>query len=230
MQKPPPSDDQPRSQPAAEPCEPQLQGEALADRLAASHLHFDPKQTIYNAGDEPDSVYFIRRGLVKLLSHLPNGNSRIVRLHYAPSWLGLGRVLGEPCEHTAIAIDRVEIRRISIDDMLRLRSSSPDTYIQLLEHWFEYLQRADRWITEFSTGSIRSRLARLLNYLGELENGNDELRLLTCEELAEILGTTAESVSRQLAELKRNDVLSPGQDDQHYRYDEDKIGEFADSQ
>ena len=40
-----------------------------------------------------------------------------------------------------------------------------------------------------------------------LDHGHQRLRLLTCEEAAEALGVTPESVSRYLAEFKRDRLL-----------------------
>lgn len=55
----------------------------------------------------------------------------------------------------------------------------------------------------------RSRVTRLVNLLSEIEHraSADEVKLLTCEEMAEVLGATPESVSRVLADFKRNHIL-----------------------
>ena len=58
---------------------------------------------------------------------------------------------------------------------------------------------------------IKARVARLVNFLSDIEgkDASNEVKLLTCEEMAEILGATPESVSRVLAEFKREKVLYP---------------------
>jgi CRP/FNR family transcriptional regulator len=94
---------------------------------------------------------------------------------------------------------------------MRIKSDNPNLYCRLLECWFDYLQEADLWIAEFSTGSVKARVARLVNFLSEIEDtvSSGEVKLLTCEEMAEILGATPESVSRVLAEFKRSNILFP---------------------
>ena len=47
------------------------------------------KEIIYRESDQVDRLYLIRSGLVKLLSYLPNGRARIVRLHASGHWIGL---------------------------------------------------------------------------------------------------------------------------------------------
>lgn len=199
------------------------------DHLDASVRRYPPKEVIYHAGDEPECVYYLNSGLVKLVSYLPNGQSRIVRLHNAGAWFGLGRVLDEPCEHTTIAVDEVELYQIDRRRMKRFRDEQPEVYCRLQECWYDYLRSADRWIADFSTGALKSRLARLLNFLGdiELELDRDEIKLLTCEEMAEILGTTTESVSRLLAQMKREQVLKPLSDSNSYRCDIDRLESMA---
>jgi CRP-like cAMP-binding protein len=176
---------------------------------APKPAHYSAKQVVYNEDTTVDSVIVIRSGMVKLVSHLPNGRARIVRVHTHGSWLGLSALLGRPHEHTAIAVDDIEAYHIPVANIRRIKSDHPHLYNQLLEHWYEYLQDADLWISEFSTGVIKARVARLVNFLSEIEDTMESgrVKLLTCEEMAEILGATPESVSRVLAEFKRDKVL-----------------------
>lgn len=185
--------------------------DGIRQYLSGKPARFAAKDTVYNEGVEADTVMLIRKGMVKLISYLANGRARIVRVHSRGSWLGLEGLLGQPYDHTAIALEDTEICRIPVSELLRVKTDNPALYCRLIERWFIYLQEADLWISEFSTGSIRSRVARLVNFLSEIENkaAQGEVKLLTCEEMAEILGATPESVSRVLADFKRNHILFP---------------------
>jgi CRP/FNR family transcriptional regulator len=167
------------------------------------------KAVIYRESDRADRIYVIRSGLVKLLSYLPNGRARIIRLHASDHWFGLEGLLGQPYEHTAIAVGDVEVQHVAIHNLQRLNRDNPGVFAELLCQWHGALVHADRWISEFSTGGIRPRVARLLEFLAELEYGPplDRVELLTVCEMAEILGVTQESVSRILATFKRSDIL-----------------------
>ena len=170
---------------------------------------FNPSDTLYLEWQEASVVYMVKSGLVKLISYLPNGRARIVRLHGKGSLVGLSGLLEPRYEHTAVAVGRVEADAVPVSSLIRLRSEDPATYCHLLEEWYSQLQTADTWITQFSTGSIRARVARLVNYLSEIEqkSPSNEVELLTCEEMAAVLGVTPESVSRILAEFKRDQML-----------------------
>jgi CRP/FNR family transcriptional regulator len=117
--------------------------------------------------------------------------------------------LSEKREHTTIAVKPVTALRLPVAALQRLRTEEPETYMDLLERWHDYLHDADTWITGFSTGPIRGRVARLLVFLMNFEShiSGDQVRLLTCEEMGGILGVTSESTSRIPAEFKHQGIL-----------------------
>ncbi|MDT8386531.1 MAG: Crp/Fnr family transcriptional regulator [Thiogranum sp.] len=200
--------------------------------LARSSV-YQPGETLYHEGADVDVVYVPRRGKVKLLSYLPDGRARIVRLHKRGSVLGLNGLLGDAHGHTAIAVDQVEAYQIPINALLALKDDDPLAYSQLLEQWHRSLSTADTWITDFSTGAVRGRVARLVQFLIDMddEHGPCEVALLTGEEMAEVLGVTPESISRTLADFKRLGILIP-LDDRNaecFRCDLDALASEAES-
>jgi len=181
-------------------------------RYLLAHAHrvsYHPHDALYHQGDVADTVLFITSGFLKLVSHLPNGRVRIVRLHRSGSILGLGGLFRKNHKQTAVAITPVTALCLPVSALRRLRTDDPTTYARLVESWHDDLQQADMWITQFSTGPIRGRVARLLVFLDEFEPefADGQVRLLTCEEMGSILGVTSESVSRTLAEFKRRHLL-----------------------
>ena len=189
----------------------------------AHRVHYAPQDVLYHAGSANDTLLFITRGLLKLVTYLHNGRARIVRLHDAGSVLGLSRVRGRKHEHAAIAVTPVTALRLPLAALQRLRVDDPQAYAGLLERWDDYLHAADTWITEFSTGPIRGRVARLLAFLMKFDTrvADDQVQLLTCEEMGAILGVTGESTSRVLAEFKRQGILAShvGNCSERYRAD-----------
>ncbi|MGZ8219659.1 Crp/Fnr family transcriptional regulator [Methylomagnum sp.] len=176
---------------------------------SAKRRLYPARHTIFREGEVVDGVLVIRRGLVKLIAHSSDGRARIVRLQGQGAWLGLGGLFDPIHEHTAVAMGEVEADGVALGAIIRLRKDDPESYCRLLESWCAYFRRADLWITEFSTGPIRARVARLVDFLSALQHDapSTEVELLTCEDMAGILGVTVESVSRTLAEFKRNKLL-----------------------
>lgn len=190
---------------------------------------FEAKEVIYREGETADRLCVVLRGLVKMMVHLPNGKVRIVRLHKAGDWLGIeGLGVPRPYEQTAVALTDVETACFALNGRIgSLERENPELYASLLEQGVEYLEQANRWIAEFSTGSVKARLAHLLEFLSDFEFGKDSnvISLLTVNEIADILGVTPESVSRILAEFKRSRTLvSLGNEDgAEYRIDEPRL-------
>lgn len=192
---------------------------------------YEGKESLYHEGETIDRVFVIRHGLVKLLSYLPNGRARIIRLHCGGHVLGLEGVLGRHFEHTAVAVNNVEVECVPLQRILRLERDDPRVLTALLYQWHDALAQADKWIAEFSTGEIKSRVARLLQYLPSLDGGrtNATVGLLTVGEIGEILGATPESVSRHLAAFKRQDILrrEAGSSPNTYRLDVERVQQEA---
>jgi CRP/FNR family transcriptional regulator len=189
---------------------------AFMPLLQANINHFravtyEPNDTLYHEGDSVDALYIIRSGLVKLVNHLDNGRTRIVRLHNRSSIMGLSGLLDQRHEHTAVAVRETSIFQFPIRLIQTLKSEQPEFGNGLMEKWHRYLADADTWITEFSTGGIRGRTARLIRFLCDMDDevGEREAVLLTSEEIGEILGVTPESASRVVADFKRKSILKP---------------------
>jgi CRP/FNR family transcriptional regulator len=90
-----------------------------------------------------------------------------------------------------------------------LEHNNPHLFAQILAQTYRHLSQADCWIADLSTGGIKPRVARMIDFLSRLEYGESSnmVELLTVHEMADMLGVTSESVSRILAEFKRNDLL-----------------------
>lgn len=191
------------------------------------HKQFLAKEVIYRESDPVDRVFVILGGMVKLLSYLPNGRARIIRLHAHNHWLGLEGLVGQLYEHTAVAVGDVAVAYISMNSLRLLERDNPTQYGQILKQGYKYLAQADRCILDFSTGGIKPRVARLVDFLAKLEHGESSsmVELLTVHEMADMLGVTPESVSRVLAEFKRNDTLHrlDGHSDETYEIDSQQL-------
>ncbi|WP_231561739.1 Crp/Fnr family transcriptional regulator [Nitrosococcus oceani] len=107
----------------------------------------------------------------------------------------------------------------------------PDLCTPLMEEWHDQLRQAETWIVQFSTGTVRSRLARLIIYLSLWNSGEkiNTVRLLPGRELAAILGATPESISRVIARWKRQKFLQrlPEMGAETYRFDRTQLKQAA---
>lgn len=172
-----------------------------------AQFSFRPGALIYTQEDTADAIFTIRSGLVKLSQYLPDGTQRIVRLLRTTDVIGLESLLVGRYEHTAAALHQTEVCRIPRNVVQGLVSQKPQLFNELMARWHRALSDSDRVITEFNTGPARARVVRLLLWLSEQEDG-ERCDLFGRDELAALLSLTTETVSRTMAELKRQGYIS----------------------
>ncbi len=162
---------------------------------------------LYQSAEKGDAIYTIRQGVIKLVQHLPNGSIRTVRLLGQHDIVGIEAILGQPYRHTAITLQEVKLCRIPLVVIASLEKNHPELLKKLMAQLQKNLDSADKFITEFSTGSAEARLARLLLSLGNPGNGYC-FNHIGREDIATILGITTETASRIMADLKRRNIIN----------------------
>lgn len=164
---------------------------------------------LFEQGQCDKGIFSIRSGMIKLLSVTADGTQRIVRL------LGRGGAIGlelleaeETYRHTAIALTQVDVCQIPLGTMLQLDASYPQLCQEVRSRLQDDLDRADQWIVTLGSGPARRRIAYLLLLMIEYSNDlNADIELLGREDMAAIIGTSVETASRVIADLKRRDIV-----------------------
>ncbi len=181
------------------------------------HFLYAPGSVIYEAGRRKNFVYSIRRGMVKLVHIAEDGSYRIVRL------LGPGAVIGlelldgaDGYHHAAVAVNQVDLCKIPVPTIRQLESKYPTLYQQEGEQLQEQLDLADQWIVALGAGTAKQRVAQLLLVLDKFfSDKNNEFIMLNGEDMAAMIGIAVETVSRTIAEFKRQKILYKTKD-RHY--------------
>lgn len=170
---------------------------------------FPSGSVIYEAGDQRQFIYTIRRGMVKLVHVTSDGSYRIVRLLGPGSSIGLESLDGaDGYHHTAIALDQVDLCKIPVATVRQIESNHPTLCIHLGEQLQQQLDLADQWIVALGSGSARQRVARLILILEEFfADKNGAFLLISREDMAAMIGIAIETVSRMIAEFKRDGLL-----------------------
>jgi len=161
---------------------------------------------IYSMGEDANCMYTIRSGLVKLVQYLPDGTQRIVRLLSTSDVIGLESILNPTYKHDAITLHDTEICRYPSKAAEQLAKTNPTLHQELMERWERALSEADIWATEFSTGTSKQRVSRLLLMLSK-NNLANTCKLFGREDMGAILGVTTETTSRTVAEFKRQRII-----------------------
>jgi len=183
------------------------------------NFRYTESTLFYSQGDRDNKVYSIRRGIIKLVQTQPGGSLRIVRLLGPGALIGLEALLDKPYRHTAIALQELNVCRINKVTLKHLETEKPWLSEKIMAHWEQHLTFADRWISELSSGTMRSRILKLISFLLEL-NGDetDTVQFFGYEDMASMIGTSRETFSRIVSELKDEGVLSKTEDSPIYRF------------
>lgn len=190
-------------------------------------LRFKEGDRLYTPTDRPDHVFTIREGLAKLVQYLPDGGQRIVRLLKRGDVAGMEALLGQAYQHEAVVLEPLLTCRIPVSVVDRLSRETPRLHRQLLARWQQTVSNADTWLTGLSTGPARRRVARLLLCLATNQSA-ERCYLPTREDIGAMIGSTAETASRVVAQFKRSGLLRE-LDAKHVEVDMDGLERIAES-
>ncbi len=181
-------------------------------------------ESLYSEGEDGRYLYTVRSGVIKLTHFLPDGGQRIVRLLRTGDVAGLEVLVNPTYEHYATVLRDAELCQIPREVVDRLNQETPRIHRQLLSRWHTAVRQADAWLTNLSTGSSKSRVARLV--IGLSDKQDKSCHLFSREDLGAILGVTTETASRIIAEFKRDGSLKDlGKN--HFQADLERLGMIA---
>ncbi len=192
-----------------------LTPEALADfdtiGILVSHA---PGARLFTEGDAARNVFVICSGQVKLYSTSREGRILILKIAGPGDLLGLNAALAEaPHEVTAETIEPCQLKTVRKEEFVRFLNA----------HGIASMHAAQSLSAEYQTvfnnarrlalsGSAAGRLAHLLlEWARSAACGREELKFtmaLTHEEVANMAGTSRETVTRLLNQFRRDKLIT----------------------
>jgi CRP/FNR family cyclic AMP-dependent transcriptional regulator len=163
---------------------------------------------------EPRGIFVLCAGEVKLSISSSVGKTLILRIARPGEVLGLmATVAGVPYEVTAETIRPCQVAYIRREDFLCFIAKHPEAYRGVLRQMTSLYQGACSQLrTVGLSASAPEKLARLLldwSASGtETAQGTQVKLPLTHEEIAALIGTTRETVTRTLSEFKSNHLVA----------------------
>ncbi len=166
-------------------------------------------ETIYLQGDNANTLFTVRSGIVKITKSLADGRSHILYLETAGALLGWDSFLESRYTQSAIAVSDCELCQLPEADLERLRRNDRDVDTAILQRWVTSLRRAETRMLDLSTRKGTEKLASLLlEWCADAPPGSWVDLPLTRGELGEILGLTVETISRFLADWRKRGLIS----------------------
>jgi CRP/FNR family cyclic AMP-dependent transcriptional regulator len=174
-----------------------------------------PKGSVlFVEGEDPRGVFVLCSGRVKLSTSSSEGRTLIVKIAEPGEVLGASSaILGRSYEVSAETIEPAQLNFVRRDDFLRLLSAHTEACLHTAQQLSEKYHSAQREIRSLGLSQTTGeKLARLVLDWCE-RDGDDTPRgirlqvLLTHEEIAQMIGTTRETVTRLLSDWRRKKMI-----------------------
>lgn len=167
--------------------------------------------TVLVAQDRPgDGLYIVYSGRVKVVMYGAQGREVTLAILRPGEVFGeLAMLDGAPRSATVVAMSDAQLLALPREDFMRHLQRNPQTALNLLTELARRLRRADETIVGLALQDVEVRLVRTLARLAHEEGGvrsEDGLvlrRRPTQQELANMVGSSRETVSRTLAAMAR---------------------------
>lgn len=160
---------------------------------------------------EANSYANIISGVVKLTKMMADGRQQIVGLQFAPDFLG--RPFRIDSGITADAATDVNVCSFPKAVLERMIKETPELEHKLLEQTLKELDEARDWMLTLGRKTASEKVASFLYLIAthanpESDSDSASFQLpLTRSDIADFLGLTIETVSRQLTRLRKDNVV-----------------------
>lgn len=168
---------------------------------------------IFHENDPAAAFYMVKTGKVKIYKVSRDGREQVLSI------LGEGQIFGDvptfdggPYPATAATMEDCEIYLIRREDLLAVVRRHPDIAIQIIAVLGQRLRQALELVRDLSFKQVPHRLAGLLLKLAEQYGEEKEAGVLigiklSRQELADIVGTSRETVTRELKKMEQSGLV-----------------------
>ncbi|MBJ6144148.1 Crp/Fnr family transcriptional regulator [Hymenobacter sp. BT559] len=170
-------------------------------------LHYQKGQYIYHEGSQAMGLFCINQGKIKLAKAAGDNKEQIVHLLREGGVMGYrALVAGSRYTHSAVALEDCVVCFMPRLDFLQLVQGNQQFAMGLMQLLAQTLGLAEERMLHLAYKPVRERLAGALLFVQQTFHREDEalpFRIaLGREDLAALVGTAKETVSRLLSEFK----------------------------
>ncbi|HZW35451.1 MAG TPA: Crp/Fnr family transcriptional regulator [Candidatus Deferrimicrobiaceae bacterium] len=169
--------------------------------------------TIFSRGDPADSLYIVKEGKVRILSLSDKGTETIVHILKQGAMFGELLLSEEKRAFSAVAGTDAVITLLSKGSLVELLTSIPTLSKNFIRQLSRRLAKVEMGAADFGHTWSYNRLSKVLLQLCE-EHGQQTPKgtliplRLTHEDLANLIGTTRETVTTQLNRFRRMGLVN----------------------
>ncbi len=170
--------------------------------------------TLFNEGQPSAGVYMLCQGKVKLSTCSQEGKIIILEIAGPGDVLGLSAAInGADYETTAEVLELCQVNYIKSSDLLRFLREHPEAGLNAAKQLSRNYQTAYKQVCSLGlSDSVSDKLAKLfLGWSGNGDGTNGRIQLknfFTHEEMAEMIGTSRETVTRALRIFRERELVT----------------------
>lgn len=175
---------------------------------SCANVTFKKGETIIKQDALSSNIVYLQTGLVKLIITGPQ-RAQILRLKKAPCYLGLPTTMGDKINHySVVALETSKTCFIDLNSFKNLLCMNNEfSYEIMLELCKNELDQFHRCV-KLVQNQVFGRLATNLLYMADNIYGSNEFDLpLSRNEIADLVYTSRETISRLLTELAKEDII-----------------------
>lgn len=192
-------------------------GELLIDRRIPKH------QTIVEEGLPGDYMYVIREGQVKVTKLSGDGREKILELLGPGDFFGEMSLLDGAVRSASVkSLSETRILALSRNDFLKELRRNPDLAMAVIQELTRRVRQMDEQASSLSFQRVKERTQGLLRRLAKeplAGDGRFATPALTHQQIADMVGTSRETVTRVVKRLKQQGWLE--QDGKQYLVPQD---------
>jgi CRP-like cAMP-binding protein len=168
-----------------------------------------PKNSVILFEDDPgDALYIVSGGQVKVVLIGEDGREVILSVLSDGDFFGeMSLIDDEPRSAHVIAMRDSRLLVLRRDDFQQQIQQHPSVALKVLKVLVQRLRRADAKIGGLVLLDVNGRVARLLLDLAEESGGPRITRRLTHHTIAQMIGSSRETVSRAMRELTERGLI-----------------------
>ena len=168
-----------------------------------------PKNSVILFEDDPgDALYIVSAGQVKVVLIGEDGREVILSVLGDGDFFGeMALIDDEPRSAHVIAMRDSRLLVLRRDDFQQQIQQHPSVALKVLKVLVQRLRRADAKIGGLVLLDVNGRVARLLLDLSEESGGPRITRRLTHHTIAQMIGSSRETVSRAMRELTERGLI-----------------------
>lgn len=179
--------------------------ESLSDEREV--VNYQNKQLLFAEGGYPHKLFYIQKGRVKTYRSNDDAKELITNIFHAGDFVGIHALLNnEAYKESAMALDETEIAIIPTKDFFTLLYNDRDVAHHFIKMMSNNINEKEERLLNLAYNSVRRRLADTLIDLFKKEDSN-EIQL-SRENLANIVGTSKETLIRTLSDFKSEKLIS----------------------